>query len=274
MPLVMILVDAHVHLYECYDLSEFLTSARTNFSREACRRKHNANFSAFLLLTDAANQNSFNRLTHYATSQKQVGNYLIKITPDKNTLLATHIIDDGRLYLVAGRQIVTAEKLEVLALFTNTNFKEGAPLAQTVKLIEKKGGIPVIPWGTGKWLGKRGKILTEFISKYQNNIFLGDNGGRPTFWPTPSHFKYARRIGMQILPGSDPLPFSTESKRAGSFGFTLNTSVNDKYPSENLKKALGKKDVVIKPYGKLESPLHFFRNQIAMQIVKRLKNNS
>lgn len=52
---------------------------------------------------------------------------------------------------MAGRQIVTAEKLEVLALGTDLDIDDGRPIREVLSLVTENGGLPVIPWGAGKW---------------------------------------------------------------------------------------------------------------------------
>jgi len=61
----MILVDAHVHIYDCFDIQTFLDSAFANFKAEAARCGQEDSFTAVLLLTETAKDNWFQRLAGY-----------------------------------------------------------------------------------------------------------------------------------------------------------------------------------------------------------------
>jgi hypothetical protein len=138
--------------------------------------------------------------------------------------------------------------------------------------VKECGAVPVIPWGFGKWMGTRGKIVRDLLElARKTDIFLGDNGGRPAFLPRPVHFNSAESLGIRILPGSDPLPFSSEYWRPGSFGFLVEGAMNHEHPGKDLGYILLDPNTLPKPYGKLENPYRFFRNQIAMQIRKQLR---
>ena len=171
---------------------------------------------------------------------------------------------------MAGRQIVTKEKLEVLALTTDRPFEEGTPIQDTLESVLSVGGIPVIPWGFGKWWGKRGKILTDLLqSQTAPGFSLGDNSGRPGFLPYPSQFEQAQKKGIRILPGSDPLPFPTEYWRPCSVGFAVTGKLHDETPATDLRAILKNPNSAFFPYMQLEHWPRFFKNQLAMQIAKR-----
>ncbi|HMK65322.1 MAG TPA: hypothetical protein VK564_05965, partial [Thermodesulfobacteriota bacterium] len=158
-----------------------------------------------------------------------------------------------------------AEGLEVLALGTLDPLEEGRSLISLIPKISQSGGLPVIPWGVGKWLGARGNLVKSIIEQNEiRPLFLGDNGNRPTFWPRPKYFELAEKKGIALLPGSDPLPFPSEIVKIGRFGFKISGSINPGYPGRDIKKLL--LDPATKPeiFGSLEKPLRFFRNQLKM----------
>lgn len=266
----MILVDAHVHIYDCFDLRIFLDSALANF-RAGVARGGYYKFTAFLLLTEASGENWFQRLKTYACNGHEIageGSEKWTFHPtDENCSLRIQRNGDQSLYIVAGRQIQTAENLEILALVTDSEFADGLPLHQTIQIIRKDDAIPVLPWGFGKWMGRRGRILKFAMEKADDSdIFLGDNGGRPSFWPKPSHFDLAASKGIRILPGSDPLPFSSESRRPGSVGFVVQGTIHPEQPAEALKFILLDPSTRIMAYGKSEKLHRFVGNQLRMQI--------
>lgn len=272
----MILVDAHVHIYDCFDLQTFLGSALANFKAEAARYGQDDAFTALLLLTETARENWFQHLANYVGDQcgiggKAIGKWTFHRTNENCSLLAR--CDGGQgLYLIAGRQIVTAEDLEVLALATNRRFEDGVSLEGAIQAVKNSGAIPVIPWGPGKWMGRRGVLLKDLLKVAKEpGLFLGDNGGRPIFWTRPSHFKQAESKGVRILPGSDPLPFASESRRPGSFGFSVEASITHEQPAKDIRAILLDPTTCPRAYGALENPYRFFRNQLAMQMIKQLR---
>ena len=269
----LILADAHVHIYQCFDLEKFLNSALKNFEISARQQGDESVFTAILFLAETVNE-SFFRLLEQSTKNQDNNRYLIKNWTFHRTKegcsLYAHSAKGQGIFLIAGRQIVTEENLEVLALVTDENFEDGAPLEVVIQEIIDSGGIPVIPWGFGKWMGGRGAILTNLLETGKFPLlFLGDNSGRPIFWPRPSRFQQAERRGVKILPGTDPLPFASESWRPGNFGFTIQGSLNPEEPAKSIKQILLDPTTQPQAYGSLETPLRFVRNQLAMQLLKR-----
>lgn len=270
----MILVDAHVHIYDCFDLQHFLDSAVKNFKAEAARWDQEDDFTAFLLLTETAKENWFHRLAGYAGSRsgngtESIGNWTFHRTNEDCSLYAQSEKSQG-FFLIAGRQIVTAEDLEVLALMTDRQFEDGRPLEEVIQAVKETSAIPVIPWGFGKWMGKRGAILENILRKEKDSfLFLGDNSGRPVFLPRPSLFEFAEKKGIRVLPGSDSLPFLSESQRVGSFGLSIEGTITRERPARDLKRILLDPKTRFQAYGNLEHPYRFFRNQLRARIVKR-----
>jgi hypothetical protein len=174
-----------------------------------------------------------------------------------------------RLYLVAGRQIVTAERLEVLALGFEGFIPDGGSIRQVLERVRAAAAVPVIPWGFGKWWGERGRVVSALLKDHEALGFcLGDNSGRTTILGRPAHFEEAGRLGIPILPGTDPLPFPTEFGRAGRFGLVARTPIDPVRPAAEAKRVLTGRLSGTTPYGRLETPLRFVRNQIAMQLYK------
>jgi len=268
----MILVDAHVHIYPCYNLAAFFNAAHDNFFHQSKRHDLQDTYSAFLLLADQADGKWFDTIRSYAhvnnTSFPQdLGEWKVNKTDDSFTLQLTNRYGK-QLFLVAGRQLVTSERLEVLALFTDHSYADHQSIDETIKSIRADDAIPIIPWGVGKWLGKRGALLRHLLHKYPANYFmLGDNGGRPGLWPSPLLFKQARSRGTQILPGSDPLPIVKETRRPGSYGFVLPGIVSPDKPGSFLKQLVTNSEIHKSTYGKR----HGLSTVIANQLILRLR---
>lgn len=268
----IILADAHVHIHNCFNLTQLLNSAFNNFAQVATKVDNNSPYSAVLFLAETSQDDYFNHLSALAKNGSELSpEFKIETTQEKCSIVLNHVTK-GKLYLIAGRQIITAEKLEVLGLTTSHKIEDGKPIQNVINYIIDCGGIPVIPWGFGKWIGHRGKVLEDLLKKYEfPYLFLGDNSGRPRFWSNPHYFELARKEGIPILPGSDPLPFSSEFRRPGSFGFTVYGTLNNQTPAQSIKKILLKPSVEIRPYGLAETTYRFIQNQIIMQVIKSKK---
>jgi hypothetical protein len=266
----MILVDAHVHLHGCFRAETFLQAALTHFNGEARRQGAGEGSSAVLMLTETPPENQFAWLRSHARGEQPRQSPLsaawsVRETEEGLSLLVEHG-NLGSCSVMGGWQVVTRERLEVLALMTPGPFPEGMVLAKTVAAVRERGGIPVIPWGFGKWWGRRGKVLMGFLLQTTERpwLFLGDNGGRPCFWGRPHHFTVAAHRGIRILPGSDPLPFASEEARVGSFGAVLPGNLSRTRPARDLRALLCDPDTVVRPYGRHQGAWRFFRNQFAI----------
>ncbi len=267
----LILVDAHVHIYPYFEAEKLFTAAFNNFEKAATAIDKNSSYTAVLLLSETNQDNYFNYLATLSQNNSHVSPKLqIKTTRENCSLILQEKQSDRTVYLIAGRQIVTAENLEVLALATEDQIEDGKPIETVIEQIIKRDGIPVIPWGFGKWIGPRGSILKKLLTNHKfPYLFLGDNSNRPNFWFSSPYFKLARQQNIQILPGSDPLPFAAEYSKTGSFGFSVRRTIDTQTPAQSIKQILFESDLEVHSYGSLETSMKFIKNQIAMQIIKR-----
>lgn len=271
-PEQLLLLDAHVHLHHCFDVEQVLSKALENFSERAAQLGHTNAFSSFLCLTEMSGENWFLQQRDALRNSSEglpIGkNWSLKLTDESISLVATHMTG-AKLCLFAGRQIVTHERLEVLALLTDQLFEDGQPLAETIDKITDAHGLPVLPWGFGKWIGRRGKRVADFLQMNDvPKVFLGDNSGRPLGWRRPPYFLMAENKGAAILPGTDPLPMPGEERRVGSFGLQLLGGVNWETPGVSILEKLQGSHVSAIAYGQLENPWCFLKNQVALRSQK------
>ncbi|MBN4063218.1 hypothetical protein JYT79_00400 [Cardiobacterium sp. AH-315-I02] len=262
-----LLVDAHVHIYSCFDINKLLDAALYNFARAAKKLSLNHGYTGVLLLAETSRDNWFQRASMLDAS----GRWQIEKTLDKTVLQARPLTDNAEnksiIYIMAGRQVATAEGLELLALVTDRSFEDGLSLTSALNAVRDQDAIPVLPWAVGKWLGERGQILSSLLkAEAHSDLCLGDNSGRPVFWRNPLHFRQAKTINMRLLPGTDALPFSNETDRVGSFGFMMQGKLSNKQPAIDFKQLLRNKTLPITAYGQLEMPLRFFINQVRLRI--------
>jgi hypothetical protein len=236
------LVDAHVHLHRPAHALDDLALAAANFAVA----DENAAL-AVVLLAERAGYDAFSQL---AVQLPEAG-------PDAVWY------EDGplRLLIVAGRQIVTREGLEILGLATRNPIPDGLSAHGVLARLRSSDALAVLPWGVGKWLGKRGRIVDELIAEAPlGQLFLGDNGGRPTWWSVP---QFSGRL--PVLAGSDPLPLAGSTAAIGSFGSRVTGSLDESRPVASLKQILRNPSTKISTYGRLTPSLRFFSDQARLR---------
>jgi hypothetical protein len=254
-----VLVDAHVHLYPVFDRGAFLAAA--------VRHAHAAGAELpWLLFTETSKDFAFRALADAPPE-----GWSVRRHADGRTLTLSGAARQDVL-ITAGRQVQTAEGLELLTLGLDEPIPDGTPLREALARPVDAGALPVVPWGFGKWSGRRGRLLAEFLAEPAAvRLYLGDNGGRPWFWPTPRPFDQVGAAGRRVLPGSDPLPFAGHQGRAGSYGLCLDVPIEDERPFEGLVPLLVDQNHPAVRYGRLAGTTDFVRDQCAMQIVKRTR---
>jgi hypothetical protein len=144
-----------------------------------------------------------------------------------------------RLLLFAGRQIVTAERLEILLLTVDLPIADGLPVSEVVERAIGSGGVPVLAWAPGKWFFKRGGIVAGLLRRFAaGELLLGDTTLRPTLWGEPRLMRSARRRGFGILAGSDPLPFPGEEVILGRYATVMDGDFDVDRPLAGVRRML------------------------------------
>jgi hypothetical protein len=253
------LVDAHVHLHRRFDLAELLDAAARNF---AAARGPGEVGTALLMFAEITGRPEISRLRR-ATGG--AGAWRIEQTDEAVAFVARR--DDVELGLIVGRQLVTAERLEVLSLAAEEPIPDGLPVRETLDAVGQAGGIPVLPWGVGKWSFARGRIVDALIAERgARDLFVGDNGGRLELLPRPARLARAEQLGMRVLSGTDPLPLAAECRRIGSFGLRLAAQPDLRRPAASLAAILRDRSIASATYGRAKAPLAFLRDQIALRL--------
>ena len=264
----LIIFDSHVHIYDCYNIKNFFHFVLKNFGNQSKKIGTNK-YIGVLFLTETKNENYFQKIREnyfkYAFDELN----LKQVKDNESVCLLYESNDNNFLIIVPGKQIITSEKLEVLAVGTNNSIEYGISLKNTIEKIKSFGALPIIPWGVGKWIGKKHEFVKTFLDNVEDiNYFLGDNGGRPLFWPTPGLFKIADKKGIFTLRGSDPLPLIKQEEKVGKFGFYIRTNFDFNYPAKEIKNLLLNIRNAPNSFGNLETPVNFFKNQFSMQLRK------
>ena len=267
-PRESILVDGHVHIHHCFDLQALFESAQHNFRSAARTLGLGSQFSAVLLLTESQGTNYFSSLLQKATDNSLVNGWRFQSTMEPDSLIA--ISPEGfELTIIAGRQIVTAERLEVLAVCTDQLFDDGGTIPEVIDSVSAANGVAIVPWGFGKWTGQRKKVMNRLIGEFGERPFhLGDNSGRISVWREPPQFGRARSQGQRIFRGTDPMPFPGQENRVGSFGFSISGPFNRSRPASSMRNLLGSGNFQPTSFGELESPMAFTKHQLTMQAQK------
>ncbi|NWF88162.1 MAG: hypothetical protein HXY50_01735 [Ignavibacteriaceae bacterium] len=260
--------DSHVHFHKCFDEGLFFDNSFDNLRKSDTTEIK----SGILFFTEGKNEDYFNQLSRKSkirSTKSKLVEYSIDNSLGENTLKLNDITTGAHLLLISGYQIVTKENLEVLSLGTKKRINDGYSIENTISDVQLSGGIAVLPWGFGKWLGHRGKKIDELIRKNISHLFLGDNGGRTSLLPFPVQFSDAVSLGIKILPGTDPLPFKSEVSRPLTYGFKFRADVDKADPWPSIKNIMLDPKFNFEKFGHLVSPISFIKTQIAMQIKKR-----
>lgn len=261
----MILLDAHTHVYRCFDRSIFYDAAARNFNRIKKNSRLAPETPAVLVLTETANDDEFERLRAERTGRGP-GQWTVEVCAEPQFLQLLHP-EGFRLWILAGRQIQTLERLEVLAIGSISRNLEKQPLQAVIQGVRDEGALPVLPWGVGKWFGARGHHIRACTAGGPNPFLaLGDNGGRPWIWPRSPVIKTWEKRQGWILSGSDPLPLPAEQTRAGSFGQILDHDLDLDYPWSVFSAWLQSCPPHLRFFGRPSGLLHFLRSQIALRI--------
>ena len=208
---VRIHLDAHVHVYPFHDVPRLLLAALDHMPRSAPTDLR------VLCLAERAECSFFQAL-----SQDE-----IRLPGDRWRIVAwdpaggvkiRHLPDHRDIWILAGRQIVPAERIEICSMFCDSPVEDGRPARETVRAILDRGGWPALNWAPGKWLFARGALVRELLREFSpGRLALIDSSLRPLGWPAPSLYAAARRQGRAVLAGSDPLPVAGEESVAGSY---------------------------------------------------------
>lgn len=251
------LVDAHAHFHENYSPAEFLQCASNNF------KQANAQSVGVLSLCEISARDPLAAFRNGVQGWESS-------SPDAHSFVFEKP-NESKLIVVAGRQVVTREKLELLALFTSDPIENGLSLSDTVEATLACEGVPVIPWGFGKWWFRRGGQLSEFLHSYavsgkeSSAVLLGDNGCRVNAL-RPRKLKTAESIGFYVTAGSDPLRLSDHVSRPGCFGTVLDECIDLGAPTVWLGDQFRRIDRSPATFGRCRSVIEFVCDQVKLRL--------
>ena len=261
----VILIDTHAHYYKFCEQAEFFDSAYSNMEKAACGISANA-VSFIICLLETETSQWYQDLSAVGESSAAVGSWIIK-SIDGNQALELSRNEDEALLVLPGRQVITRENLEVIII----GMQDVTPKKKSIEFYINEYSalnLVILPWGVGKWLGARGEIINEVLSRNHNLPFaLGDNSGRTNLWSRVPQFRLAEQLGINILPGSDPLPISGQHKKVAKYGKVIEGKIEGKGILDQIrKKLLKKQNNQLSTYGELDGPFRFSLNQLLLRI--------
>ena len=248
----MIVADTHLHLYPQYDFARAIQGCVHRLSTLA----PGATCVGFLA-------ERWDCRVYRALRDGSGG-------PDSDEI-RVGVIDDGKclelqsfnkppLYLFPGRQIVTAERLELLCLTTDADIPDGLAAETGVNRIREVGGVPVLTWAVGKWLFRRARVVRALLERFgPGELVLADSAMRPVFWPTPGPIRAGRRLGYRILAGTDPLPTEGEERVMGGYASLLESEFDTARARSSVRTALLDDAVPIRTVGARSGTIEFVR---------------
>jgi len=262
---MLILADGHVHVHRCFERQAFFDAAFANLLHGSVQLGLRGPTLGCLFLTEVQGDDFFQEARR-SVGRITWGPWSAAVTGEENSLWVRR--DRGAtLLVVAGRQIATAERLEVLALGLTRTPADGRALPETLDFAISHHALPVIPWGFGKWWGSRGRLVDGIIRSVEpGRLFLGDNGGRPRGSPRPRLFRLAEKRGVLVLPGSDPLPFAFEANKVGRYGFLVDCDLARGRPAQAVLTAVRGTKTQPLTFGRRESLLRSCRAQLALRL--------
>lgn len=261
-----VLIDAHVHIHAAAEAPEVLDAAAANFAAEATRLRQRE-WTGVLMLAEMKEAAWFEAMA--ANAATCIGGWTLRVDPQDDLVLRAR--GHGReLLIVAGRQVGTSEGVEVLALATRGRPPDGEPLQQTLQRAAAQQALIVMPWGAGKWTGRRRLLVHQAMQRQSPPVLAGDSGGRPAFWPAGRDFAMALGAQRALISGSDPLPLPGEAQRVGSFGCWLAGPMPAVRPGHWLRERLRSATTAeLRPFGAAMPAVSFARKQLALRLARR-----
>lgn len=258
-----VLIDGHVHLHACHEVEAVLDAALDNLAGVDAARTGEREVAGCLWLVEAAGEQAAERL------RRASGERWRRTERDLVTWELRR--RDGRgLLVVLGRQIRTAEDLEVLVVGTAEEPEEDLPLEATIRAWLDRDVLVMIPWGFGKWSARRRRVVERaWEAAGPDGPYLADTGLRPRWLPEPALFARSRAVGRPVFLGSDPSPFRSRLEAIASTGFVVPDPPADAgWPA--MREGIARLAAPLRRFGQPLGTIDFVALQARLQLRKRL----
>jgi hypothetical protein len=257
-------VDGHVHFHTIQRVGPTLDAAAASLTAASDER---GEANGAVLLAQASSERVFEAIE---VASHVAGWSLTPAREEPETLVARR--GKVSLAVVCGRQVRAADGLEVLALGTRATFPDGLAFDEAVTRVLRSGALAVVPWGFGKWWGRRARRMEAVLESAGNaELFVGDNGGRAALLGVPRRIRVLQAHGFRVLPGSDPFPFGSDYRRVGRFGFLSESRFDEAAPWRQLRSWLVARFESPTPYGRACGLGRFIFNQAGIQLYNRFR---
>ena len=204
-------MDGHTHFHPCFSWETFLDSTARNFSDVRRKQGVSAESPGCLLLTESAGADAFQSLLRNGVNG--VRRWSLDIQDESDSILLRH--ESGEtIIVVPGRQVVTAEKLEVLALGSIAQFPDGQPIRAVLRSVTRHGAVLLSHGGWENGGGDGGELFGDADRGAPGSSVLPWRQRRScaSWLPRPWLFQTADNRGIPVLAGSDPLPLPHMSR--------------------------------------------------------------
>ncbi len=266
---MLIVADTHVHVYRGYDVAVALRHGLRNLTGLARRCGEGGEDPELkdtllaLFLAEAQGSHLFEDLRQGRLEDQLAGwsiepageDCALWVKPPEPTARDSSAPDAERFLLVAGRQLVTEERLEVLALATDADLPRTSDLQAAIEAVRGVGGVPVLSWAPGKWSFQRGEMVASVIEASSPGVLLIGDSSLRSRASEPSLMVRARQRGLKVVAGSDPLPIHGEERILGSYGIAWHGEVEMGRSVDSLRRMLLNPDIPVALVGKRSSSL-------------------
>jgi len=259
-----ILVDTHAHYYPFCTFLEYFDSAYLNMQSAARTHNNSSSFTAVLCLLETRTSHWYQDLLEMASAKKTIGNWALEVL-NETQLLRLSQNNGKELLVLPGQQIITAENLELLIIGSTDMIAHDDDIRSYLSKFGPSH-LVIIPWGVGKWLGSRGRIVSELIHQKKYDFALGDNSGRTSLWQYVPQFNQAKANNINIIAGSDPLPIHGQHKKIASYGVILTEAMPQQTLAQKLRDVILNSQSNIKQYGRLDNVFQFFTSQLLLRL--------
>lgn len=267
--------DGHVHLYPAHSLDTALDRLIGNLGRmAAASAPADAPSCRIALLAEGRGWRFFPNLSE-GRLRPQASSLVARRSPEDGALEFV-LGGDILLYMLAGRQIVTAERIEILALAADIREDlDGMPAPATAAAIRAAGGIPVVSWAPGKWFFGRGTVVRNLVDRSRpGEMLVGDTSLRPPAWPEPALMQRARNRGFAIIAGSDPLPFAGEEEIMGTYGFVCRAAFDASRPVTSVRNLLTAQPAMHRLAGRRSGAADVLRRLLKNRAARKSMSNA
>lgn len=210
-----LIIDTHVHLYKSYNKDQLWPLIINNLSAHPAPNNGQETMLG-ILLTDREHFPIFQTLDQFLPEEAQ----LISIDALTKCVRMPSLPD---VYVFAGRQINTSERLEVACIGHADRLNDGMTAADAIGTMIQGNALPILNWALGKWMFERGKTVTRLLNQFKPyQMVVGDTSMRPEGFADPRPLRLANENGYCCLAGSDPLPDAQEFAYIGTYATCLN----------------------------------------------------